>query len=124
MKPTLEKLRNLAVESFLGELFAQLCGGRKEYLVQPDREIDFIITSRNRPVVIGEVKWGSYSRQDVEGFRERTGRFKESRRIFIVRQGKGIRVEGIEVLTPEDVVREVRGHYSRRAGGPSPRSGG
>ncbi len=113
VKPTLEKLRNLAVENFLGDLFAQLYGGRKEYLVLPDREFDFIITSRNKPVIIGEVKWGKYSRHDVKGFAERAARFATARKMLIVRQRRGIPVEGVDVLAPEDVLREVRTSRSR-----------
>lgn len=111
-KPTLEKLRNLAVQNFLGDLFAQLYEGRKEYFVSPEREIDFIITKRNKPVVVCEVKWGSYTKNDLEKFKERTKQFSQTRRIFLAKSKKAIS-SGVEVITPKEVLSEVKKFYKK-----------
>ncbi|MEK6857020.1 MAG: AAA family ATPase, partial [Nanoarchaeota archaeon] len=55
LKPTIQKLINLEVQNFIADLFSEIIGGRKEYYVSKDKEIDFIITKRNKAVLIGEV---------------------------------------------------------------------
>ena len=102
-KPTLEKLRNLAIQDFLGNLFAQVSKGKKEYLISPNVEIDFIITRRNKPIIVCEVKWGNYTKKDVEKFKERTKQFTTARKLFIIKGKKKICDEGVEILTPKEL---------------------
>ncbi len=101
VKPTVQKLRNLAIERFVGDLFAEIYGGRVEYLKEANREIDILITKRNKPLIVGEVKWGRANKKDIDNFRKKTEDFY-CRKIFFTK--RKIRSNGdIEVLTPEDL---------------------
>lgn len=44
----------------MADLFASIYKGKKEYYIKPSKEIDVIITVRNKAVLAGEVKWGKY----------------------------------------------------------------
>ena len=71
VEPTLERLRNLAIQNWVADFFAETYQGRKEYFVTPEKEIDFIITVRRKPMIVGEVKWGKYDKTDVNKFKEK-----------------------------------------------------
>ncbi len=86
IKPTLEKLINFELQNFIADIFANIYDGRKEYFVAADREIDFIITQRNKPVVIGEVKWTKLSSKDVSRFKE-TAKDFYCKKIIVCREG-------------------------------------
>jgi hypothetical protein len=72
IKPTLEKIKSLAIQNFIADFYAEYLNGRKEYHVAPEKEIDFIITVRKKPILVGEVKWGAYSQKDIKKFAEKT----------------------------------------------------
>ncbi|EDY36532.1 Archaeal ATPase family [Aciduliprofundum boonei T469] len=106
VKPTLDKLHNLAIERFVADLFAELYGGRVEYLKEANREIDILITKRNKPIIVGEVKWGKATKKDIENFEKKTENFY-CRKIFFTR--RKIKSMGeIEVLTPEDLLQVLQ----------------
>lgn len=103
VRPTLEKLRNLAVQNWIADFFAEVYGGRKEYFVTGEKEIDFIISVRNKAVVVGEVKWGKYSEKEIEKFRENT-KFIDAKKVFVVKNkvadidGGGVEIIGVKEL--------------------------
>ncbi len=104
-KPTIEKLRNLAIQNFIADLFAELYDGRKEYFISPQREIDFIITKRNKIEVIGEVKWKKIEKADLEKFRKNS-EFLKGRKILICKEGY-IKDKEIEVINAKKLVEIV-----------------
>lgn len=82
--PAIETLRNLAVQNFIAELFASVYNGRRECYTTPSIELDFIITVRNKPVLVGEVKWGKCGYKDVEKFVKKSDIF-ECERVFVTK---------------------------------------
>jgi len=103
VKPTLERLRNLAIQNWVADFFAQTYQGRKEYCMTAGGEIDFVITLRRKPVVVGEVKWGRYGRSDVENFKRRTESIKAEK--FFVTKEKGEAPDvGLRVVDGRDLV--------------------
>lgn len=103
LRPTLEKLIALEVQNFIAELFAEKYGGRKEYFVSPDKEIDFIITVRNKPVVVGEVKWTRATRDHVARFEQISEGFG-CKRVLICKQSGAVSTR-VEVLTANQLVK-------------------
>jgi hypothetical protein len=110
VRPTLEKLRNLHLQDFIAKLFAELRGGRRAYYFTPAKELDFVITVRRKPVLVGEVKWGSVSNADLDKFIDATAPFPEAEKVFVCRR----RLEHglVKVLTPAEILELVAG--SRR----------
>ncbi len=76
IRPTLQKSINFEIQNFIADLFSEIYSGRKEYFISPDKEIDFIITVRNKPSIIGEVKWKALEKEDIRKF------FRNSEKIF------------------------------------------
>jgi len=104
VKPTLEKLRNLAVQNWVADIFAEIYQGRKEYFVTPEKEIDFIITVRKKPVVVGEVKWGKYRKKDIEKFKEKT-RYIGGEKVFVVKEKTGIEDKEVKIIDGADIAK-------------------
>ena len=102
--PSIEKLRNLAVQNFVADLFASDLGGQKEYYLTPSNEIDFIITFRNKPVLVGEVKWGDYNAGDVKKFLEKTS-FLDIEKVFVTKKKKHASIDGVKIMDAEDICR-------------------
>jgi len=107
VKPALEKLRNLAVQNWIADLFAEIYQGRKEYFVTPEREIDFIITIRRKAVVVGEVKWGKYRKKDIERFKEKTD-FINAEKIFVVKEKVGIEDKEVKIIDIGDIEKMIQ----------------
>ncbi|MCD6383651.1 MAG: AAA family ATPase [Thermoplasmata archaeon] len=105
VKPTVDKLKSMAVERFIADLFAEIHNARVEELKKRDGEIDILLTRRNKPILVGEVKWRELRAKDVRKFVERVWDFSCDKVIF-TRKSKG-RVEDVRVLTPEDLVEMV-----------------
>lgn len=105
IKPTLQKLINLEIQNFIGDLFAELYGGRKEYYISQDKEVDFIITKRNKSEIIGEVKWKKIKLEDINKFKKNSERLYGKRILFC----KGAEVEGkdIEILLPKNIISRI-----------------
>jgi hypothetical protein len=106
IKPTLGKLMNMEIQNFVGDLFARLYEGRKEYYVSPSKEVDFIITKRNRVEVIGEVKWKKVSNRDLEKFKDKSeGMY--GRRILICKETE-VMDEEIDIIDARRLVSLVK----------------
>lgn len=103
VKPTLEKLRNLTVQNWVADFFAEVYQGRKEYFVTPEKEIDFVITLRRKPLVVGEVKWGKYGRGDIENFKEKTNSIK-AEKFFVIKEKTGVEDEEVKIVDGADLV--------------------
>lgn len=102
-KPTIDKLKSFAIQNFVGELFASSYNGQKEYYVTPSNELDFIITVRNKPVVVGEVRWGRYDGRDVKKFLEKSS-FIEAERVFVTKKKKEEYASGVRIMDAKDLV--------------------
>lgn len=105
-RPTIEKLRNFAVQNFIGDLFASVYHGKKEYYVTPSKELNFIITVRNKAVIIGEVKWGKYDSNDLKKFVEKTT-FIKAEKIFITKNKNEIKMDNIKIMDVDDILAMV-----------------
>lgn len=101
--PAIEKLRNMAIQNLIADLLAFAHGGKKEYYVSPESEIDFIITIRNKPVLVGEVKWGGYDNRDIKNFLEKS-RFIKAEKIFVTKKKKESSFEEAKILDAEDIL--------------------
>ncbi len=101
LKPTIDKVLSLELQNFIGEIAARKLSGRKEYFVAPAREIDFIITQRNKPLAVGEVKWKNISSADIEQFNKSTFDFS-CRKIIIGKSGTS--TSAVEVWDSKKIV--------------------
>jgi AAA+ ATPase superfamily predicted ATPase len=106
-RPTIEKLRNFAVQNFIGDLFASAYHGKKEYYVTPSKEMDFIITVRNKAVLIGEVKWGKYDGNDLKKFVEKST-FIKAEKIFITKNKNEIKMDNVKIMDVDDILAMVK----------------
>ena len=105
--PAIEKLRNFAVQNFIGDLFASAYHGKKEYYVTPSKELDFIITVRNKAVIIGDVKWGKYDSDDLKKFVEKTT-FIKAEKIFITKNKNEIKIDNVKIMDLDDILAMVK----------------
>ena len=101
VKQAAEDLARRGVEELVADLFADMLGGRKELLRQKDREIDVLITVRNKPALVAEVKWGKATKAGVTDFLAKTEELK-CRKVLVAR--KSFETDEVEVMTPEDLV--------------------
>jgi hypothetical protein len=106
VRPTVEAQLRLGIEDFLADLFAERLGGRKELIKEPDREIDLLITVRNRPKLVGEVKWGRATKADVSRFLGKVEGLR-CRKVLVTREP--VDTDEVEVMIPVDVVRLATG---------------
>ena len=104
LKPTLNTIIHLEIEKFIADLIAQIMNGRKEYLLQP--EVDFIITVRGKPKTVGEVKWGTYNKNDIKNFITKTETIPGDK-IFIVKKKEEIS-EKVKILDAEDLINLIK----------------
>ncbi len=94
------------VESFIGELLAELNGGVFEYNMDESRELDVIVTRRGKPVLVGEVKWSENVRKrDLYSFMAKTEDL-DCRKVLISK--KRVEMEGLESITPMDLFEEIK----------------
>lgn len=107
VKPTLEKLRSLAMQNWVADCFAEIYQGRKEYFVTPEKEIDFVLTVRRKPMVVGEVKWGKYDQKDIENFKEKTKHLRV-KKIFMTKEKTGVRNEEVRIVDGGDLMSMVK----------------
>jgi len=94
------KVRNLAIQRFIGEVFARSLDGRLEYSYEP--ELDFIITKKGRPVLVGEVKWGRYDRKDLHNFKQKSSDL-DCRKVLVAPKRNGT-LDGIEIIDASEIV--------------------
>jgi hypothetical protein len=102
MEPTLNKLVQFSVEEFLADFFGDVLQGRVEVLKKRDMELDIFVTRRNKPYLVGEVKWGKADNGDMEKFKEKVEDFS-CRKVFVTREK--LEDDEIEVLGPEDIIK-------------------
>jgi hypothetical protein len=98
-------VRNLAIQRFIGEIFARSLDGRLEYSYDP--ELDFIITKKGRPVLVGEVKWGRYDRSDLQDFKNKSSEF-DCRKVLVAPKRNGS-LDGIDIMDASGIVRLAQG---------------
>lgn len=101
--PTLERLHTMHVQDFVAQLLAELRGGSRAYYFTPKQELDFLITVRGRPQLVGEVKLGSVAKRDVEKFLDVAEIFPDAEKVLVCK-GK-IKEPGITSLTPEGLLK-------------------
>ncbi len=90
------------IESFIGELLAEIMGGVFEYQMDPDKELDILIKKRNKIILAGEVKWSDRVRKrDVDSFSGKVEGLK-CKKVLISK--KRISMDNIGSLTPEDLL--------------------
>lgn len=111
VKPTLEKLMHLEIQNFIADLFAELYNGRKEYYISMDKEVDFIITKRNKAEVIGEVKWKKITKEDIVKFRRNSDSLY-GKKILVCKSGES--QQEIEVKSPKELIALAQKAYSGR----------
>ncbi len=104
IKPTIDKLNQLAVEEFLCEFIAEIVEGRVELVKEPDREIDIFITKRNKPFLVGEVKWGKSNGKDLEVFKDKVSDLY-CNKIFISKEKLDIEDDEVKILGAGDILK-------------------
>ncbi len=107
---TIEKLRNLAIQNFIADLFASVHKGKKEYYATPSNELDFIVTVRNKPILIGEVKWGKYDYSDIRKFSEKASSvYDDVKKIFVTSKKRQTNdIENVKIMDAEDILSLIR----------------
>ena len=99
----------LHIQSFVGELMAEILDGTFNYHAASDHDVDFIVTKRNRPILVGEVKWTRHvSRGDAIRFGRNTEHF-DCKKVLVSKA----HVDGIDSLTPDDLLKRAKAHRSR-----------
>ncbi|MCU0800076.1 MAG: AAA family ATPase [Candidatus Thermoplasmatota archaeon] len=93
-------VRNIAIQRFVGEIFAKAYRGNLEYSFDP--EIDFIITKKGSPVIVGEVKWGKYDKKDLGRFIDRTSDLGCPR--VLITKKDGIRSDEADIIGPKGLI--------------------
>ena len=101
--PTLDKIKNFAVQNFVADFFAEHLNGRKEYSISSDKEVDIIINSRNKIVAIGEVKWGKYNINDLDNFIEKTKSI-DCKKFFVVKNKDREIYKGIIIYDAKNMI--------------------
>jgi hypothetical protein len=106
-----EDLARRGIEELAADLFCEELGGRKELLRRKDQELDVLVTVRNKPALVAEVKWGKASRSDVGAFLAKVSDFK-CRKVFIARER--VATDEAEVMTPADLIKIAKGLGARK----------
>ncbi len=102
VKPTLQKLINLEIQNFIADLFSEIYDGRKEYFISQDKEVDFVITKRNKPELIGEVKWKEIDQTDINKFKKNSERLYGKK--IMICKGSVTKDKDIEILPPNKLM--------------------
>jgi len=90
------------IETFIGEIIAEIMGGVFEYQMDPEKELDIVVRKRKEPIFIGEVKWSSRVRKkDIEKF---SGKVKEYGCKKAIISKRSITHPEIGSITPEDLL--------------------
>ncbi len=96
----------LHVQSFTGELMAEISGETYRYHMAADEEIDFVLTDRGRPTMVGEVKWTKNVR------REDAARFLRSVEGFdcpkVLVSKAPFEMDGLIAYTPKDLAKMAK----------------
>lgn len=94
------------VQFFVGELLAELLDGTFRYAITETSDLDIVITRRNNPIFVGEVKWSRrVDRGDVAKFLRNCEAFK-CRKALISKVP--LDTDELEVLTPDKILEMAR----------------
>lgn len=94
------------IESFIGEILAQILKGSFQYRMDKDSEVDIIITRRNRTILVGEVKWSEkVKKSDIRKFLRKVEDL-DCRKVLITK--KKFDTDEVECLTPDDLIQELK----------------
>lgn len=104
LRDNLKGATSRAVQRFVGTLFAQTERGQLEYSFDP--ELDFIVTSgrKRSPRIVGEVRWGKYSKKDVRDFSDKVEDMGCRKAFIVPKVTTSKEVAGVDVLGAEDLV--------------------
>jgi len=98
------------IQFFAGELMAEILDGTFRYHMTKDFDIDIVITKRNRPVFIGEVKWTNKIKQnDISKFLKNTENFN-CKKALISRSF--FKTKDIEIITPSKLLKMISSQHS------------
>lgn len=94
------------IESFVGELLAEIYGGVFEYRMDQEKELDVLIKKRKKVVLVGEVKWSErVKKKDIGSFKEKVKDLK-CEKVLISKNR--VSEDGLRSITPEDLLEMVR----------------
>jgi len=106
IKQVINERSPIHIQFFIGELMAEILDGTFRYYVTKDYDIDIIITKRNKPIFIGEVKWSKKVKQkDVYKFLRNTEKFDCKKAII---SKVPIETQDIDVITPDILFKMVK----------------
>jgi hypothetical protein len=111
ISPAAEGILRTGIEEFVGDLLAQVVGGRKQVLKEAKREIDVLIVFRKRVALVGEVKWGKATKGDISNFLSKVEGMR-CRKVFVSRSP--VDSDEVEVLAPDDLVNMAKEHLGSR----------
>ncbi|MFA4639457.1 ATPase [Pyrococcus kukulkanii] len=109
IRKVVEEKLPLHVEDFIAELFSKLYGMKRLYIELPNLQLDVALGSFKRIEIVGEVKWKEFvGRDEIRKIEEKLSRI-DARRFLVVPSLDALEKEpeGVEVLTPEDILRMV-----------------
>ncbi len=64
--------------------------------------VHIIITIRNKPKLVGEVKWGKVTKNDINRFLEKVENF-DCKKVIVVK--KKLDTDEVDILTPAELIR-------------------
>jgi len=112
--PAAENLLRFGIEEFVADALVELVGGRKENLKDTEREIDVLVTMRNKPALVGEVKWGRTTKKDISAFLEKVEDM-DCRKVLVSKYQ--VETDEVEVMTPDLLVKASSSRYLGSSGG-------
>lgn len=102
VEPAASVQLSFGIENYIADMMVDSIGGKKEFLKDHKREIDILITKRNKPTLLGEVKWGRVKKADAESFLETTKDFR-CRHILFTKNKPSWAISDLEMIGPEDL---------------------
>ena len=91
------------VERFVKALAAKAYGMQTVKIEDP--EIDFALVSFKRLKVVGEVKWGKVSAEDVREVEKKLGQYKGAERLLVVPDKTGLKSDVLRIIEPADLLK-------------------
>ncbi len=110
MKEVIKERIPFHIQFFTGELMAEILDGTFRYYMTKDFDIDILITKRNRPIFVGEVKWTNKIKQnDISRFLKNTDKF-DCKKALISRTV--FDTKDVEIITPSKLLEMINSHHS------------
>jgi len=98
------------IQFFAGELMAEILDGTFRYYMTKDFDIDIVITKRNHPVLVGEVKWTKKLKQNhISTFLKNTEKFN-CKKVLISRAS--FDTKDVEIITPSKLLEMIGPYHS------------